>query len=312
MDNPTILFMGTPDFAASLLEAILKEGYTVVAVVSQPDRPVGRKQLVLPTPVKKIALDHNIVVYQPLRIRKDYDFIERLHPDLIITCAYGQILPAPLLAIPKLGCYNVHASLLPKLRGGAPIQRAIMQGDHETGVTIMEMVEKMDAGRMFLQESIRIEEIDTTGSLSIKLQELAAKMLISWLPLFLQGKSIGMAQDEQQVTYGPNIMRSEEQIDWSLPALQIHNLVRALAPTPGAYTNLFGEPFKIWETKIIHQGAKECPGTILQLEPEFLVACGEGILQLITVQPSGKRMMLARDYIRGSKALKNGDIFSHN
>jgi methionyl-tRNA formyltransferase len=311
MHNPTILFMGTPDFAASLLQAILKEGYSVLAVVSQPDRPTGRKKQVLPTPVKKIAIDHQIKVYQPLRIRKEFDFVKELQPDIILTCAYGQILPPELLALPKIGCYNIHASLLPQLRGGAPIQRAIMQGEIRTGITIMEMVEKMDAGKMFMQESIPIDDDDTTESLSIKLQELAKKLLLSWLPLLINDKVVGIEQDDRMVTYAPNISRAEEQIDWSQSAHQIHNLVRALAPTPGAYSWLFNEIFKIGQTKVISQERKQAPGTIVQLEPEFLVACGEEILQLITVQPAGKRMMTAREYLRGSKALKTGDIFTH-
>lgn len=304
MKEIRILFMGTPDFAVASLEALLAAGYNVVGVVTQPDRPVGRKQVMTPPPVKEAALRHGLLVLQPERIKADEALEEvlALAPDLIVTAAYGQILPKRLLDAPRYGCINVHASLLPKYRGGAPIHKCIVEGEKESGVTIMYMVEALDAGDMLSKVVVPIEERDTVGTLHDKLAAAGSRLLIETLPALLAGKIVPEPQDHEQATFAPNIKRSDERIDWSCTAEQIYNQVRGLNPWPVAFTTYQGKVWKIWwvEKRPGTNGDK-APGTIVGKEEDgLLVACGSGTVKITELQPEGKKRMSALDFLRGA------------
>jgi len=301
-----ILFMGTPDFAVSSLEALLSAGYNVIGAVTQPDRPVGRKQVLTPPPVKEAALRHGLAVYQPLKIKEQSALAEvlELNPDLIVTAAYGQILPKELLEAPRFGCINVHASLLPKYRGGAPIHKSIIDGEKETGVTIMYMVEALDAGDMISKVAVPIEEQDNVGSMHDKLAKAGAQLLIETLPKLIAGEIEAIPQNHAEATFAPNIKRSDERIDWSKTAEQIYNQVRGLNPWPVAYTTFEGKVWKIWwAEKVKLAGVLGEPGTIIARSEDGLeVACGEGSVKLVEIQPEGKKRMSVFDYLRGAGA----------
>jgi methionyl-tRNA formyltransferase len=299
-----VLFMGTPDFAVSSLEALLKDGYNVVGVVTQPDRPVGRKQVLTPPPVKEAALRHGLPVLQPEKIKQEeaLEQVLALEPDLIVTAAYGQILPKRLLDAPRYGCINVHASLLPKYRGGAPIHKAIVEGEKETGVTIMYMVEALDAGDMLSKVVVPIEERDSVGTLHDKLAVAGAKLLSETLPKLLAGELEAKPQDHAKATFAPNLKRADERIDWTRSAEQIYNQVRGLHPWPVAFTTLDGKVWKVWwvEKQSVTGTAGE-PGTIVAREEDGLVvACGEGTVKITELQPEGKKRMSAYDFLRGA------------
>ncbi|WP_330857551.1 methionyl-tRNA formyltransferase [Exiguobacterium sp. SL-10] len=300
--------MGTPTFAVSVLERLLEEGYNVVGVVSQPDKPVGRKRELKPTPVKECALRHNIPVLQPEKVRTDYADILALEPDVIVTAAYGQIVPTELLEAPKHGAINVHASLLPKYRGGAPIHQAILDGDKETGVTIMYMVDKLDAGDMIANTVVPIEELDTVGTLFDKLAVAGSDLLIKTLPAFLAGWIEAVPQDERDVTFAPNISREREQIDWTRSGADIYNQIRGMNPFPTAYTTIAGERVKLFfGSKTTGTGE---PGTIVRLEEDgFVVATGDTVaIKVVDLQPSGKKRMDGATFMRGAgQKLQVGD-----
>ncbi|WP_126426121.1 methionyl-tRNA formyltransferase [Brevibacillus marinus] len=304
MSDVRILFMGTPDFAAASLKALLAAKQAVIGVVTQPDRPVGRKQVLTPSPVKKLALEHGLPVLQPEKIkeRAALDEVLALKPELIVTAAYGQILPAELLAAPRWGAINVHASLLPKYRGGAPIHRAIMAGERETGVTIMYMVEELDAGDMLSKVVVPIEERDTVGSLHDKLAAAGAALLVDTIPRLLRGEIEPEPQNHQAATFAPTIKRSDEWIDWSKPAEAIYNQVRGLHPWPVACTRFQGKLWKVWWVeKVSTEGTSEQPGTVLERVSDGLViACGTGSVKLVEIQPEGKRRMSMREYLQGA------------
>jgi methionyl-tRNA formyltransferase len=299
-----IVFMGTPDFSVPCLEKLIAEGYTIAGVVTQPDRPKGRKRELTPPPVKVAALQHDIPVLQPekLKASEAVEQILALTPDLIVTAAYGQILPKKLIDYPKFGCINVHASLLPKYRGGAPIHQSIIDGEKETGVTIMYMVEKLDAGDILTQVRVPIEDQDTVGSLHDKLSEAGSKLLLETLPKLIDHKISPIPQEEGLVTYARNILRENERIDWGKTAREINNQVRGLNPWPVSFTLLEGEPFKVWWGVVVQEGGKYSdPGTVLNLSPEGIdIACGDGIFRMKEVQPSGKRKMSVEEYLRGA------------
>lgn len=297
--------MGTPDFSVPVLQQIISDGYEVIGVVTQPDRPVGRKKVLTPPPVKVEAEKHGIPVYQPekIRNREELDPILALNPDLIVTAAFGQILPKELLDAPKFGCINVHASLLPELRGGAPMHYAILQGKEKTGITIMYMVEKLDAGDMLTQVEVPISETDTVGTLHDKLREAGAKLLSETLPKLLKGDLKGIPQREEDATFAYTIKREQEKIDWSKSGEDIYNHVRGLNPWPVAYTTYEDAVMKIWwveKTKVnrVHE-----PGEIITLEEDgFVVATGsDTAVKIIELQPSGKKRMKATDFLRGTK-----------
>ncbi|MEJ8544475.1 methionyl-tRNA formyltransferase [Brevibacillus borstelensis] len=304
MKDVRILFMGTPDFAVPCLEALIAEGYTIVAAVTKPDRPVGRKQVMTPPPVKEAALRHGIPVLQPEKIKapEALEEVLSLRPDLIVTAAYGQILPKQLLDAPRLGCINVHASLLPKYRGGAPIHKAIIAGEKESGVTIMYMVEALDAGDMLSKVAVPIEERDTAGTLFEKLSAEGAKLLVKTLPGLLAGEIVPEPQDHERATFAPTIKRSEEKVDWTKAAEDVYNQVRGLNPWPVAFTTYQGKSWKIWRVEKHSSTSQSAePGTIIGLEQDGLViACGSGAVKITELQPEGKKRMSALDFLRGA------------
>lgn len=297
--------MGTPDFAVPSLEALIEKGYEVIGVVTQPDRPKGRKKVLTATPVKEAALKFNLPVLQPEKLKgsPELEQIKAWKPDLVVTAAFGQLLPKEMLELPPFRCINVHASLLPKYRGGAPIHKAIIDGEEKTGVTIMYMAEKLDAGDVLTQVSIPIGETDDVASMFEKLSVVGAQLLIDTLPLLAEGKLEPIAQDESQVTYAPNIKREEEEIDWHKNGKDIYNHVRGLCPFPVAYTKVNGEVLKVWSAKKTTDSYRHKePGTVYRLDQEGLgVISGDGTGILLTeIQPSGKKKMNASDFLRGT------------
>lgn len=299
-----IVFMGTPDFSVPVLQRILNDGYEVIAVVTQPDRPVGRKRVMTPPPVKVEALKHNIPVYQPekIRNREDLDQILALQPDLIVTAAFGQILPKELLDAPKLGCINVHASLLPELRGGAPIHYAILEGKKKTGITIMYMAEKLDAGDILTQASVEITEEDNVGTLHDKLSAVGSELLSETLPKLIAGELKGIPQDDEKATFASNIKREQEKIDWSASGEEIFNKIRGLNPWPVAYTTLQDKVLKVWKAEKVASDSQAMPGVIIKREEDgFIVKTGnETAIKITELQPAGKKKMTSYDYLRGA------------
>ncbi|WGU96946.1 methionyl-tRNA formyltransferase [Paenibacillus dendritiformis] len=310
-----IVFMGTPDFAVASLRMLIQEGYEIAAVVTQPDRPVGRKRVLTPTPVKAEALQHRLTVWQPEKLRTSdtVDDIRALQPDLIVTAAYGQILPKAVLDIPRLGCINVHGSLLPKYRGGAPIQRSIMNGETVTGVTIMYMAEGMDTGDMISRVEVPIGEDDNAGTMFAKLSEAGADLLRRTLPDIIAGRVEAVPQPHDEATYAPNLKREDERIDWTRPAEQIANQVRGLVPFSGAFTTWNGEVFKVWACRPEPAATGEAaaaPGTVLTAGTDGLqVQTGQGVLSLLEVQPAGKKAMPVSEFLRGGK-MEQGTVLS--
>ncbi|AZN42074.1 methionyl-tRNA formyltransferase [Paenibacillus albus] len=307
-----IVFMGTPEFAVPSLEAILEEGHTVELVVTQPDRPKGRKKTLTPPPVKDAALLRGLPVAQPERLRKSdtVDQIAAIKPDLIVTAAYGQILPKAVLDIPRLGCINVHGSLLPKYRGGAPIQRSIINGETVTGVTIMYMAEGLDTGDMISVVEVPITEEDTSGTLFEKLTIAGAQLLRETLPSIEAGTVQAVPQNHDEASYSPNLTREDERIDWSRPARAIYNQVRGLSPMAGGFTIWNSEPFKVWGCKpVIQSQSKAEPGTVLETtDAGILVQTGEDALLLTVIQPAGKKAMNAVEWLKGAR-LEAGTVF---
>lgn len=299
-----IVFMGTPAFAVPSLRMLLSEGYNVVAVVTQPDRPQGRKKVLMPTPVKEVALEHGIPVLQPQRMRNPEAVAElaAYKPDLIVTAAYGQILPKSVLELPANGCVNVHGSLLPKYRGGAPIQRCIIDGETETGITLMYMAEGLDTGDMIAQVKVAIDEEDTSGTLFEKLSLAGAALLKEQMPRLANGRVAAEKQDDGLATYAPNLKREDEKIDWSASTGDIYNQIRGLVPFSGGFTLWNGDVFKVWASRKADKASKDAaPGTVLQLtEKGIEVKTGDGSLWLTRVQPSGKKQMDAAEFVRGN------------
>lgn len=299
-----IIFMGTPDFAVPVLRQVINDGFEVIAVVTQPDRPVGRKKVMTPPPVKVEAEKQGIPVYQPEKIREknELEKVLALKPDLIITAAFGQILPKELLCAPTHGCINVHASLLPELRGGAPIHYAILEGKKKTGITIMYMAEKLDAGDIITKVEVPITEEDNVGTLHDKLSVAGAKLLSETLPLLLEGKLTATPQDESAATFAPNIKREQEKIDWTKPGEKIYNHIRGLNPWPVAFTTLDGKVLKIWNAEKLSGKASGTPGTIVQIGQEGItvVTGDETQIKIKELQPSGKTKMSVEDFLRGA------------
>ncbi len=306
-----IIFMGTPDFSATVLKGLLEsKQYEILAVVTQPDRAVGRKKEIRMTPVKELALDYGLPIYQPEKLSKsaELDSLMNLNADGIVTAAFGQFLSSKLLDSVNFAV-NVHASLLPKYRGGAPIHYAIINGDKEAGVTIMEMVKEMDAGDMIARRAIPIEETDNVGTMFEKLALVGRDLLLESLPSYLAGDLKPVPQDKNQVTFSPNISPEEERIDWTKTNRQLFNQIRGMYPWPVAHTLLNGERFKIYEATPV-EGAGQ-PGEILAIgKKELIVAAGEGALSLKTVQPAGKPKMTIVDFLNGlGRQLSVGDFF---
>lgn len=300
MNNKRIIFMGTPEISATVLEGIISSGYNVVAVIAQPDRPVGRKKILMPVPTKEVAIRHNIPVYQPIKIRKEYEFVKELNPDVIITLAYGQIVPQGLLDIPPLGCLNLHGSLLPKYRGAAPIQYALMNNDKVTGMTLMKMVKEMDAGEMYATEEVEIAEEDNSTSLFKKMGDAALRLILKELPTILEGKLVGVPQDESLVSFSPSIKPEEEKLDLNKSKEELHGYIRALSDVPGAYLYLKGLKFKVYRSSIVSDELIGKVGEIVKADKKGLyLQTKNGVLALLDVQLEGKKRMDYMSFING-------------
>ncbi|HHW02936.1 MAG TPA: methionyl-tRNA formyltransferase [Thermoanaerobacterales bacterium] len=307
-----VVFMGTPEFAVPSLKTLI-DTVNVQAVVTQPDRPVGRKRIITPPPIKKIAVEKGLQVLQPEKI-KDEHFIKILSsikPDLIVVAAFGQILPPQVLKIPSIGCINVHASLLPKYRGAAPMQWSIINGEHVTGITTMWMDEGLDTGDIFLQEQLEIKSKWTYEDLAGEMSMLGAKVLKKSIEMIKAGNIMRVPQDSSKATYAPILKKEHGRIDWNKRAVDIYNLVRGLYPWPGAYTIRKGQEIKIWEAEAVPQETEVSPGKYCGTVrgKGFLVGCSEGCLLVKVLQESGKKRMTAVEYLAGH-SMNEGDNFA--
>lgn len=301
MKDLKVIFMGTPDFCVPILEELIKE-CNVLAVVTQPDKEVGRKKEIVYSPIKKTALEHNLKVLQPVRIKEEYQEIIDLNPDIIITCAYGQIVPEIILNAPKYGCINVHASLLPKLRGGAPIHKAIINGYEKTGITIMYMDKGMDTGDMISKKEVEITNDDTAETLHDKLQKASVPLLMETLPLIIKGTNKREKQNNDQATYAYNVSREEEHVDFNKTSKEIYNQIRGLNSWPGAYSTLEDKNIKLWLCKINDKTYNELPGTIVNLDKNGMeVVTKDGSILITELQIPGKKKMNIKDFINGNK-----------
>ena len=314
-----VLFWGTPDFAEPPLRALLGEGFEVAGVVTQPDKPQGRSRSTLvPSPIKRLALEEGVPVLQPEKPRGD-DFLEQLRalaPDISIVVAYGHILPRAVIDLPPLGTLNIHASLLPEWRGAAPIQAAIRSGQRETGVTIMRMVQQLDAGPIVLQVPTPIVEDETYGELQLRLSELGALALIEALALISIGKASEVPQDDSRATFAPKVEREDVRVVWSRSATDIARVVRAYDPKPGAFTTLRGTEVKVYGARAVEAPAADenrstdtIPGTVIEVnDAGGVVACGEGAVRIVDAQPAGKRRLSMSEWARG-RGVRVGDRF---
>lgn len=309
-----IVFMGTPDFAVGSLQALCESGkHEILAVVTQPDRPKGRGNKLLQTPVKEYALAQGLTVYQPQKV-KTPEFVELLHelqPELIVVAAFGQFLSKAILELPKYGCINVHASLLPKYRGAAPIQYAIIKGEKESGVTIMQMDIGMDTGAMLDKVVVPIAENTTMGELHDALREQGAALLLQVIDKIAAGTAVAEPQDDAQATYATLLDRSMEHIDWSKTAQEVHNLIRGFNPAPSTFTKLpNGKSLKIWGSKMTGKSSAAAAGTVIETgKHSFFVACGEGVLEITEVQPESKKRMPAQVFLNG-RGVQEGDLLA--
>ena len=305
-----IIFAGTPVFAAGSLEALINVGHEIVMVLTQPDRPAGRGMKLVASAVKQVAIKHDLPLLQPQTLKSPeiQMQLKDLNADVMVVAAYGLILPKAVLTIPRDGCLNIHGSLLPRWRGAAPIQRAILAGDKETGITIMQMDVGLDTGAMLLIERILIEQNDTTLTLHDKLCALGAKCIVEALVLLSQDKLVATIQDDALACYASKIKKAEAEIDWQLSANEINQLVRAFNPAPGAFARINGEVLKIWQATVIESGAGR-PGEIIASGREGVtVACGDGAILLEKLQKSGGRKLMAAEFLAGN-ALQPRDCF---
>ena len=294
-----IVYMGTPEFAVNPLKK-LDENYEVVMVVTQPDKEVGRKKEIRFSDVKKYALDHNIEVFQPEKIRTDYQRIIDANPDLIVTCAYGQIIPKGLLEYPKYKCINIHASLLAKLRGGAPIHWSIINGDSKTGITIMYMNEKMDEGDILYQKEVEILDSDNVESLHDKLSELGSNMILEFIPMLEAGQFTPIKQNNEEATYGYNVTREDEHLDFNKTSREVFNQIRGLNPWPVAYTNLDGKVFKVYSSRISDKNPSGVNGEITHIYSDGIgVKTIDGEIIITEIKEEGKNRILVKDYLNG-------------
>lgn len=311
-----IVFMGTPDFAAEVLDSIVKAGHEVAGVVSQPDKPKGRGKAVQFTPVKEKAIENSIDVYQPVKVR-DEQFVKlltSLKPDIIVVVAFGQIIPKSILEMPRYGCINVHASLLPKYRGAAPIQWAVINGEEETGVTIMQMNEGLDTGDIMTKVSVKLDKQETGGSLFDKLMYEGAKLCVETLTKIENNEITKIPQDDSKATYTKKLDKTLGNIDFSMPAIEIERLIRGLNPWPSAYTKLDNKTLKIWQAEVyedrgdIEIADRKEAGTITAVTKTSIdVLTGSGILSIKELQLEGKKRMTAEAFLRGMK-LETGTL----
>ena len=301
-----IIFMGTPNFAVPSLEA-LNEKYEVVLVVSQPAKPEGRKGILKNPPVALKALELGIQLFQPEHIKNEYEYFKNIKADMIVTAAYGQFIPTKILNLYKK-CINVHGSLLPHHRGGAPIQRAIINGDKKTGVTIMEMVKKMDAGRMYASSEIPILDSDNNSSLFEKLAIIGKNLLMENIEDIYNGKNEGIMQNEEDATISPNIAPEEEKINFNIDARKVFNLIRGLSNEPGAYCEYNGQRIKIYKASIEKNDSDTSPGTIINIKKSLIVKCKTDAISILELQIPGKKRMNVKDFLNGQKLLNLNDI----
>lgn len=302
-----IIFMGTPEFAKTILEGLCKK-HEIVLVVSQPDKLVGRKKILTKPPVVEFADKMGIKIFQPIKLKEDYEEILNTNADMIITAAYGQIVPDEVLNHVKKAI-NIHASLLPKYRGGAPIQRSIINGDKKTGISIIEMVSRLDAGRIYAKEEIDIENTDNNTSLFEKLSYVGRDLCLKVMDDIYNLKNLGIPQNEDEVVYSPNIKREEEKIDFNDFSQNIFNKIRGLSLEPGAYATINGENIKIYSSEIVSYSGEEKPGTVLSLKKEIVVKTRDMAIRLIDIKPQGKNMMKAKEFVNGQKLINIDDIF---
>lgn len=301
-DKIRILYMGTPNLSAVILKGLIDNGYNIIGLVCQEDKPIGRKGLIEPVPTKKVALEYGIDVYQPHRIKCDYAFVNDLKPDLIVTCAYGQILPQGLLDIPKLGSINVHGSLLPKYRGASPIQQALINGDSETGVTIIEMIDKMDAGDMILKEKFDLLRSDNYSSTCEKMAKCGLSALLKAIPLIVNHQEIREIQNENDVTFCGKITKDEEHLNLALSNDEVNNWIRGLSDTPGGYVLLDNQILKIYKAEIVDGNG--FVGEIIKADKKGLyIAVGKGAISVLELQKQGKKRMDYKSFINGEKNL---------
>lgn len=301
MKDLKVIFMGTPLFCVPILEELIKE-CNVIAVVTKPDKEVGRKKEVIYSPVKQVALKNNIKVLQPVKIKEDYKSIVDLNPDIIVTCAYGQIVPEVILNTPKYGCINVHASLLPKLRGGAPIHKAIINGYKKTGITIMYMDKGMDTGDMISKKEVEIKDADTTEILHDKLQKIAVLLLMDTLPSIINGTNKREKQNNDEATYAYNVSREDEHVLFNKSSLDVYNQIRGLNSWPGAYATLDNKNIKLWASKISDRSYDKTPGTIINLDKNGMeVVTKDGSVLITELQLPGKKKTNIKDFINGNK-----------
>lgn len=297
-----IVFMGTPDFAVPSLEGLV-EKHEVVGVFTQPDRPKGRGQKLQMSPVKEVAVKYNIPVFQPERLRRDREalnIIKELLPDLIVVIAFGQILPKEVLEIPRLGCINVHASLLPKLRGAAPINWSIINGDKKTGITTMMMDEGLDTGDMLLKEEVEINEDETAGELHDRLMEIGSNLLMDTLKALEEGKLVREKQEDSKSTYAPMMRKELGRINWTENAEKIHGLIRGVTPWPGAFCFYKGATLKLWKTRKLNEESGMSPGTIVKVSKDSIeVACGKGKIAILELQEVGGKKLSISNYLNG-------------
>lgn len=303
-----IVFMGTPDFSVPILENLAKN-HEVVLVVSQPDKPQGRKKELVKTPIHQKAIDLNIECFQPIDIKIDYQKILDCNPDIIVTAAYGQMVPDEVLYYPKYKSINVHASLLPLLRGGAPIHKAITRGYDKTGVTIMYMVSKMDAGDIIISRETPIYDNDNQKTLENRLSLIGKDLIIEALELIEKGDFTPIKQDDSKATYASNVSKNMEHINFSKPCRKVFDLIRGLSPNPGAYGIINGIKVKIYESKIVDNNPHN-EGEILETKKRLIIGLIDGAIEVLDLQVEGKKRILVRDFLNGQKIFKEGDVIS--
>ena len=305
-----LVFMGTPDISAYVFEKMIEDGYHFVGLVAQPDHPVGRKGIIEKVPTRVIAEKYNIPVFQPVKIRDDYSFIDEIEPDLVITLAYGQIVPQGFLDKIPMGCLNLHGSLLPKYRGASPIQTALINGETVTGVTLMEMVKAMDAGRMYAKKEVEIEEDDNATSLFNKIKIAASELVLEALPKYINGELKGEEQDESLVSFCSTIKPEQEKLDLSLPAKQIVGWIKGLSEEPGAYLYLNNNKLKIYKAKVVNNLVDHEIGEIVQADKNGLAfQAKDGQIAILELQKEGKKRMDYRSFINGNQNLLGQKLY---
>ena len=301
MEKLKILLMATPQFSVPILDALMNSQYEIVGVITQPDKPVGRKHIMTPSPIKVASANYNLPLYQPVSLKDEYEEFLKLNPDMIITCAYGQMLPKKLLDYPRYGSINVHASLLPKYRGGAPIHQAIIDGCLKTGITIMYMNEKMDGGDILAQEEVLISPLDTKGSLEEKMSHVGAQLLLKVIPQIIQGEIKPQKQDETEKTMAYNITREQEKLDFHKTTLELYNQIRGMNPDPIAYTTLDGKILKVYRARMSdHVYLEKEDGEIVAIYKDGIgVSTKDSELILEQIQLEGKKKCDVKEFLNG-------------